>query len=52
MKDLISAGVLVVVCLGFWAAVPVFALIAGTGSAILFLKYIIKESKINDNESS
>lgn len=52
MKDLISAVILVVICLGFWAAIPVFALIAGTGSAILFLKYIIRESKINDNKSS
>ena len=51
MKDLISATVLALVCIGFWAAIPVFAVIAGTGMAILFLKYIIKMSNEHDEDN-
>jgi hypothetical protein len=50
MKDLIGAAFLALICVGFWAAVPVFAIIAGTGMAILFLKYLIQESKNYDHE--
>lgn len=48
MKDLIAAAVLALICVGFWAAIPIFAIIAGTGMAILFLKYIIQASKEYD----
>lgn len=50
MKDLISAAILALICIGFWAAVPIFAIIAGTGMAILFLKYIIQASKEYDEQ--
>jgi len=50
MKDLISAAILALICIGFWAAIPIFAIIAGTGMAILFLKYIIQASKEYDGQ--
>jgi hypothetical protein len=52
MKDLITAAILGIICVGFWAAVPVFALVAGTGMAVLFLKYIIQASKEHDDNKS
>ena len=52
MKDLMYAGMLSLICIGTWAAIPIFALIAGTGMAILFLNYIIKMSKEHDKESN
>ena len=52
MKDLFLAVVIVFVCIGAMAAVPVFGLVAGTGAAILFLKYIITESKKSDEENN
>jgi hypothetical protein len=50
MKDLISAAILAFICISFWAAIPIFAIIAGTGVAILFLKYIIQASKEYDEQ--
>jgi hypothetical protein len=51
MKDLFSAAILALICIGFWAAIPIFAVIAGTGMAILFLKYIIQASNEYDQEN-
>ena len=50
MKDLLIAGILVFICIGLWASVPVFAIIVGTGMAVLFLSYIIKASKEDDTQ--
>ena len=50
MKEFITAGLLVFIVIGLWAVIPVFAIIAGTGLAIVFFSYIIKESKEDDNQ--
>jgi len=52
MKDLFGAAFLALICVGFWAAIPIFAIIAGTGMAILFLKYIIQASKEYDGQEN
>jgi hypothetical protein len=48
MKDLLTAGLIVLGIMGIWLAIPIFAVIAGPGLAILFFYYIIKASKEDD----
>ena len=45
MFDFIKLVLAVVVIIGLWFAVPVFALIVGTGLALIFLHSMLKEYK-------
>jgi hypothetical protein len=54
MLDFIKTILVIVVIIGLWFAAPVFGAIVGTGLALVFLHFILKEYKEemeNDRES-